>query len=107
MIGSCIMICGPFSKAPLRLRGSGSNSGSKESTMMPSLEKVALPADAATGAEVDLSSTGGARGLAARLDIGLPDVERDLAQRLVEAADQPCPYSRAARGNVYAAISLV
>jgi|SRR5271165_961146 len=69
--------------------------------------KVPLPADVAIDAEVDLGPAGGAYGLAARLNVSLPGIERDVAQRLVEAADQLCPYSNATRGNIDAAINLL
>ena len=64
-------------------------------------------ADLAIDAEIDLGTAGGAYGLAARLNVSLPDIEREVAQRLVEAAHQTCPYSRATRGNINVAITLV
>jgi lipoyl-dependent peroxiredoxin len=69
--------------------------------------KVRLPADAAIDAEVDLGSTDGVYGLAARLNVSLPGMERQAAQALVDAADQVCTYSRATRGNIDVTISLV
>ena len=45
--------------------------------------------------------------LSARLNISLPDVERDLAKALVEEAHQTCPYSKATRGNIEVAINLM
>jgi Ohr subfamily peroxiredoxin len=69
--------------------------------------KVALPAELAIDAEVDLGPTGDAYGLAARLNVSLPGVDREVARRLVEAAHQTCPYSRATRGNIDVAINLV
>jgi lipoyl-dependent peroxiredoxin len=69
--------------------------------------KITLPADLAIDAEVDLGPMGDAFGLAARLNVSLPGVEREVAQRLVEAADQLCPYSRATRGNIDVAINVV
>jgi Ohr subfamily peroxiredoxin len=70
--------------------------------------KVSLPTDMAIDAEVDLGPVGGgAYGLAARLNVSLPGVEHEVVQRLVEAADQLCPYSRATRGNIDVAINLV
>ncbi len=68
---------------------------------------VALPAGTAIDAEVDLVLNGGAYRLAARLDVSLPDLDRDTAQRLVDAAHRTCPYSKAIRGNVDVAIRLV
>jgi lipoyl-dependent peroxiredoxin len=69
--------------------------------------KVALPAELAIDAEVDLGTTRGAYGLAARLNVSLPDLEHELAQAPVDAAYQLCPYSNATRGNIEVAINLV
>jgi Ohr subfamily peroxiredoxin len=38
--------------------------------------------------------------LAVRLEVFLPDLPREQAQTLIEAAHQVCPYSNAVRGNV-------
>ena len=69
--------------------------------------RVALPADPAVDAEVDLGPMGDAYAVAARLNISLPGIERDVAQRLVEAAHHICPYSNATRGNIEVAINRV
>ena len=69
--------------------------------------KIALPADTAIDAEVDLCLTDGAYFLQARLNVRLPGLERDVAQALVEAAHQTCPYSNATRGNIDVVINLV
>lgn len=68
---------------------------------------LAVPADLAIDAEVDLGVTDGAYGLTVRLNVTLPGVERDVAQRLVDAAHQTCPYSRATRGNIDVAIKVI
>ena len=68
---------------------------------------VALPADFAIDAEVDLGITEGAYGLAARLSVRLPGLDRAVAQRLVDAAHHTCPYSRATQGNIDVSITLV
>ena len=60
----------------------------------------------AIDAEVVLGVTDGAYGLAARLTVTLPGVEREVAQCLLDAAHQTCPYSRATRGNIEVAIKL-
>jgi lipoyl-dependent peroxiredoxin len=70
-------------------------------------KKVVLPPDVAIDAEVDLGPADGGYGLAARLNVSLPGVERETAQSLIDAADQVCPYSRATRGNIAVAINLV
>jgi len=70
-------------------------------------KKIALPADAAIDAEVDLGTTHGTYVLRARLNVSLPGLEREVAQALVVAAEQLCPYSNATRGNIEVAINLV
>lgn len=69
--------------------------------------KVALPADTAIHAEVDLGAGEGGYMLRARLNVSIPGVERDLALALVEAAHRDCPYSKATRGNIDVAIEIV
>ena len=70
--------------------------------------KIRLPADTAIDAEVDLNLilADGTYFLRARLNVSLPGVDRDLAQAIVNEADQICPYSRATRGNIDVAINL-
>lgn len=70
-------------------------------------KKIALPNDVAIDAEVDLGPTHGVYGLAARLNVSMPGVERQTAQTLLEEAHQVCPYSNATRGNIEVAINLV
>ena len=69
--------------------------------------KVAMPADAAIDAEVDLGTSHGAYGLAARLNVSLPGMDRAAAQSLVNAAHQVCPYSIATRGNIDVALNVI
>ena len=68
--------------------------------------KIALPTDTAIDAEVDLGPSGEAYGIAARLSVSLPGLERQLAEQLVEAAHAVCPYSRATAGNIDVAITV-
>ena len=71
--------------------------------------KIPLPADIAIDAEVDLNliPADGTYFLRARLNVSLPGVDRGLAQAIVNEAHQICPYSRATRGNIDVAISLI
>lgn len=69
-------------------------------------QSIQLPADRAIDAEVDLGSSGDAYVLRARLKVSLPGVERELAEKLVAAAHEICPYSRAARGNIEVDVRL-
>jgi Ohr subfamily peroxiredoxin len=68
--------------------------------------KAPLPADVAIDAEVDLGPTPGAYGIAVRMKVSLPGMERAAAQALVDAAHQVCPYSNATRGNIDVTISV-
>jgi len=63
-------------------------------------KKIKLPAEAAVDAEVDLGTTAGGYLIQARLNVNLPGIEREVAQALVEAAHQECPYSKATHGNI-------
>ena len=69
--------------------------------------KIAVPADAVIDAEVDLGTTHGIFGLAARLNVSLPGMETQAAQALADAAHQVCPYSHATRGNIDVTINVV
>ncbi len=67
---------------------------------------VALPRDVAVDAEVDLGTVGEGFFLQARLNVSLPGLERGVAQSIVEAAHQICPYSKMTRGNIDVAITV-
>jgi osmotically inducible protein OsmC len=69
--------------------------------------KVALPADMAIDAEVDLCLVDGAYFLQARLNVSLPGLPRDIAHALADTAHQTCPYSKAIRNNADVVIKLV
>jgi len=69
--------------------------------------KVALPPDLSVDAEVDLGMTGDAYLLQARLGIRLPGLALDVAQALVDAAHQTCPYSKLTRGNINVTLQLL
>lgn len=69
--------------------------------------KVRFPADHALDVEVDLCSADDAYFLQARLTVSLPGLEREVAQALIDAAHQICPYSKATRGNIDVVINLV
>lgn len=69
--------------------------------------KIALPADLAIDAEVDLNTADGGYLLSARLNISLPGLERDVAQALADASHKVCPYSKAICGNVDVTINIV
>ena len=68
--------------------------------------KIDVPADVAVDGEVDLGPITGGFGIAVRLTVSLPGLERAQAQALVDAAHQVCPYSNATRNNVNGTITL-
>ncbi|MES2688726.1 MAG: organic hydroperoxide resistance protein [Pseudomonadota bacterium] len=69
--------------------------------------KVTLPDGLSIDAEVDLGPIPNAYGIAARLNVSLPGMDRAAAQSLIDAAHQVCPYSNATRGNIDVTITLV
>jgi lipoyl-dependent peroxiredoxin len=69
--------------------------------------KIRLPADAAVDTEVDLGTTDGQYFLQARLNVGLPGIDRQTAQNLVDGAHRRCPYSKAVRGNIHVETNLI
>ena len=69
--------------------------------------KIGFPADASVVAEVDLGHGEQGFFLQARLSVCLPELDPPVAQQLIDAAHQNCPYSKATRGNIDVAIRLV
>jgi osmotically inducible protein OsmC len=69
--------------------------------------KITLPADAAVDAEIDLNLADGAFFLAARLNVSLPGLDREVAEELILAAHGICPYSKATHGNIAVETNLV
>ena len=67
---------------------------------------VALPADVAVDAEVDLGKSGEGFALQARLTVSLPGLAPAVARSIVDGAHQLCPYSKATRGNIAVEINL-
>ena len=67
---------------------------------------ITLPEDLSVDAEVDLGPVGQAYGVAVRMAIGLPGMDRDAAQKLIDAAHQVCPYSNATRDNIPVELTL-
>ena len=63
-------------------------------------KKIAVPGEITIDAEIDLGLALGGYHLAARLNVSLPDLDRQTAESLVEAASHICPYSLATTGNI-------
>src|ERR1700726_4414186 len=70
--------------------------------------RVALPADVAIDAEIDLCHSGDVYFLRARLNVRLPGLEREVAQAIVDATHgETCAYSNATRGNIEVTLNVV
>lgn len=70
------------------------------------MKKIAVPADASIDASVDIGPIPAGFGIAARLVVSLPGMDRAVAQDLLDAAHQVCPYSNATRGNIDVTLTL-
>ncbi|MBL0028721.1 MAG: organic hydroperoxide resistance protein [Rhodanobacteraceae bacterium] len=70
-------------------------------------KKVALNGIFVTAhVDIGLLEAGGL-GLGAQLDVRLPGIDAAVAQELIEAAHQVCPYSKATRNNIDVKLSVV
>ncbi|HVY69087.1 MAG TPA: organic hydroperoxide resistance protein [Verrucomicrobiae bacterium] len=69
--------------------------------------KVKLPPEMAVDPEVDLCAGEDGYFLRVRLNVSLPGLEREVAQSILEAAHQTCPYSKATRGNIDVELNVV
>jgi len=70
--------------------------------------KIRVPAETQVTAHVGIGPRSeGGFGITAELEIALPGLARDEAEKLVAAAHQICPYSNATRGNVDVKLTIV
>jgi Ohr subfamily peroxiredoxin len=69
--------------------------------------KVALPADTSITASVGIGPIPTGFSIQAELKITIPGVERAVAEQIVQAAHQVCPYSNATRGNIDVTLTVV
>jgi Ohr subfamily peroxiredoxin len=64
------------------------------------------PGPVSITAKVEIGPAGKGFGLQVELVASLPDLPRDQAQKLIEAAHEVCPYSNATRGNIVVDVHL-
>ncbi|MFD1910938.1 organic hydroperoxide resistance protein [Halodurantibacterium flavum] len=70
--------------------------------------KVKIPQDASITATVGIGPRSeGGFGITTELEISLPGLSREEAERAVELAHQTCPYSNATRNNVDVVLTIV
>ncbi len=71
------------------------------------MQKIAIK-DTEVTATVGIGSIpSGGFGLEVALEVKIPGVEREVAQKLLETAHQVCPYSNATRNNIEVSLTLV
>jgi Ohr subfamily peroxiredoxin len=70
------------------------------------MKKITVPDDAAIDASIDIGPIPQGFGIAAKLVVSLPGLDRAVAQDLIDTAHQVCPYSNATRGNITVDLSL-
>ena len=63
-------------------------------------KKVAVPADASIESSVGIGPIPAGFGINVTLKISLPGIAPEVADELIAAAHQVCPYSNATRGNI-------
>ncbi|MCY1336480.1 Organic hydroperoxide resistance protein OhrB [compost metagenome] len=72
-----------------------------------SQKKQAFPADASITGKVGIGQIPGGFGLEVELNVSLPGIDRAVAEDLVAAAHQVCPYSNATRGNIDVRLNVI
>ncbi|MGV3000547.1 organic hydroperoxide resistance protein [Vibrio sp.] len=68
--------------------------------------KVALPQDTHINSEVSIGPIEGGFGIAVKLEVNVGDLDKAIAQDLVNKAHEVCPYSNATRGNIAIELSV-
>ncbi|ASA58163.1 organic hydroperoxide resistance protein [Vibrio gazogenes] len=72
-------------------------------------DKIKLPEDLDVTAKVSIGQNEEGVGFAldVELHVSLPELDRSVAQTLLEKAHQVCPYSNATRGNIRVELVLI
>jgi Ohr subfamily peroxiredoxin len=70
-------------------------------------DKIAVPADVSIDASVGIGPIPNGFGIQVAMKISLPGLDRETAEKLVQAAHIVCPYSNATRGNIDVTLTVV
>jgi Ohr subfamily peroxiredoxin len=70
-------------------------------------DKIAVPADVSIDASVGIGPIPNGFGIQVEMKISLPGMDRETAEKLVQAAHVVCPYSNATRGNIDVTLTVV
>ena len=85
---------------PEQLLAAGWSACFEGAIMLEARKKKVRIEHLAIDAEIDLNQGSDGYSLGARLNVSLPDLDRALAQELVDAAHGLCPYSKALKGSI-------
>ena len=69
--------------------------------------KVTLPADLSITANIGIGPIPAGFGIQAELKISVPGIERGVAEQIVAAAHEVCPYSNATRNTIDVTLTVV
>jgi osmotically inducible protein OsmC len=70
-------------------------------------DKIAVPAETSIEAIVGIGPIPTGFGIEVELKISVPGLDRETAEKLVQAAHIVCPYSNATRGNIDVTLTIV
>ena len=73
-------------------------------------QKITLPAEVSITSDVSIgpmSGKEGAFGVAVKMAVSVPGMDKAAAEKLVADAHEVCPYSNATRGNIDVELSVV
>ncbi|WP_417464795.1 organic hydroperoxide resistance protein [Kordiimonas sp.] len=68
---------------------------------------IKVPADVSINSSVGIGPIPNGFGIEVELNINLPGLDREAAEKLVAAAHQVCPYSNATRGNIEVTLNIL
>ncbi|MEL0635574.1 organic hydroperoxide resistance protein [Marinomonas sp. TI.3.20] len=74
--------------------------------LVASQQKVTLPTETSIDASVSIGPIEHGFGIAAKLVVNIPGLDKTLAEKLVDDAHQVCPYSNATRNNIAVTLSV-
>lgn len=92
---------------PEQLLAAGWSACFEGAIMLEARKKKVRIEHLAIDAEIDLNHESDGYSLGARLNVSLPDLDRTLAQELVDAAHGVCPYSKALKDSIGIVTTLV
>ena len=69
--------------------------------------KIKIPDDVSITSDVGIGPIPQGFGIQVAMRISVPGVDRTIAEQIVAAAHQVCPYSNATRGNIDVTLTLV